>query len=70
MTARWQQPSMPKIPMLKKLLEKEGLDCYESRDAPRTRYGEFTHPYDEIRWFVNGRLQVGVSGKMYLLGLL
>lgn len=64
----WQKRSPPSVPELKRLLAGEGLDFYEWKDDPGTRYGEHTHSYDEIRWVVTGTLCLTVSGKRYLLG--
>jgi len=61
---RWKKNlGEPNLEIIRGLVADEGLRCYTWSDAPGKFYPEHTHNEDEMRWIVQGRLTVGVSGK-------
>jgi quercetin dioxygenase-like cupin family protein len=64
---RWESGNKPIIEDLRCSLKKEGLEPSLWRDSPGTYYGNHTHPYQEVRWIVDGMIMFGVGGEEIIL---
>jgi mannose-6-phosphate isomerase-like protein (cupin superfamily) len=64
---RWRKPHLPEAGALMQTLQKRGLRPYRQTDPAGAFYPEHTHPHDEIRWMVRGRLRLGAGGKVTVL---
>ncbi|WP_456452815.1 cupin domain-containing protein [Hydrogenimonas sp.] len=54
---------------IRETLEKEGyFNIFRWCDAAGTRYPEHTHPHDEVRWILSGRLFIIEEGATLDLG--
>ena len=65
---RWSHETPPDAETLEQSLRERGLDPFRQTDRAGAYYPEHTHPHDEIRWMVRGRLRLGVGGKVSELG--
>jgi quercetin dioxygenase-like cupin family protein len=65
---RWKEPHPPEADALEQSLRKRGLRPFRQTDAAGAFYPEHTHPHDEIRWMVRGRLRLGVGEEVTELG--
>lgn len=66
---RWDDSEgRPTSTKLRAVLVSEGFEPYEWVHAPGTVYATHTHPHDEIRWIVEGRLVVEVAGEEFEIG--
>lgn len=48
-------------------LRRRGFDTYVWTDAPGTYYPEHTHPYREVRWVLEGEVEIGTATESYHL---
>jgi len=64
---RWQAPR----PLSKKqatlILEAEGLEAFEETFTPNMSIKDHRHPFDEIRFVIEGELMMDVNGNKLLL---
>lgn len=44
-------------------LKQEGYDTYLWRDAPGTTYSTHVHPEDEVRYIVEGEIEITIEGE-------
>ncbi|WP_070105400.1 cupin domain-containing protein [Nitratiruptor sp. SB155-2] len=53
---------------IKETLQKEGFsNIFIWRDAPHTKYPLHTHPHYEVRWIMDGILEIEENGTKYTL---
>ncbi|WP_457594438.1 cupin domain-containing protein [Hydrogenimonas sp.] len=53
---------------IEEILKSEGcFDIFVWSDHAGTRYGEHTHPHDEVRWVLSGALQIIEKGRTITL---
>jgi quercetin dioxygenase-like cupin family protein len=64
---RWNKQHQPSIDELRKILMDEGLEPYVWSDSPGTFYDKHTHPYDEVRWMVKGRVKYSIGDREVIL---
>ncbi len=52
---------------IKELLKQEGYDVYMWYDPPRTYYSWHTHKDYEVRWIVEGDIEIGTEENVFRL---
>ncbi|MCS7228999.1 MAG: cupin domain-containing protein [Candidatus Kryptonium sp.] len=65
---RWDKQNKPTVEELEKILISEGTRPHIWTDEPGTYYGNHSHPFDEIRWVVSGKMRYGVGNEEFVLG--
>ena len=64
---RWNYSSKPALDILRKQLEKEGLDPYSYHSPKGDYYPDHKHAYNEVRVIVTGSMKFGANGKEFVL---
>lgn len=59
---KWEGPSPPTFEQLGDRMRKEGLEVFVWSDPPGAVQEKHSHPYDEVRWVVRGKMVVGWEG--------
>ncbi|WP_281951096.1 cupin domain-containing protein [Nitrosophilus kaiyonis] len=66
---RYEKSSITDIEKIKKILKKEDyFNIFVWEDKKETFYPTHTHPYEEIRWVVDGEIVIGNDEAEFLLG--
>ncbi len=64
---RWKRTGKPTLGLLEKELIAEGLDPNLFTSNPGDVYPDHSHPYDEVRVMVKGRMRFTVGETKYVL---
>jgi len=53
---------------IKQILEVEGYrEIYQWEDPPLSYYDWHSHPFDEVRWIIDGEIRIGTTGDVITL---
>lgn len=55
------------VDTIKELLKQDGYDVYTWYDPPGTYYSWHTHKDYEVRWIIEGEIEIGVKDKTFKL---
>ncbi len=64
---KWCKREKPSLDLIKKELEKEGLECFLFASEPGDFYSEHKHEYDEIRIVIEGSIKFASKDKEVIL---
>ncbi|WP_187646927.1 cupin domain-containing protein [Nitrosophilus labii] len=66
---RCEKTGITDVEEVKKILEDEGyFNIFVWRDTKGTFYPTHTHPYDEVRWVIEGEIVIANDEAEFLLG--
>lgn len=65
---RYEETKITDNEIIKKILEEEGyFNIFVWSDSKGTYYPTHIHPYDEVRWVVDGKIIIANNEKEFLL---
>lgn len=64
---RWEASHLPNLEQIKMIFRREGLSPFKEILPAKAEIPQHSHPFDEIRMIVSGKLIMDVTGNRLLL---